>query len=192
MYKKIIGVLAVLAVCMVSNVQAEMNGQNRPTYTIAVAFADRILRVYDPVGNELFSCKVAVPRAPMRLPIKGKVVAIERDPWWTPLPGVREYVLDTEGKMLPETVPPGPDNPMGPVKFTLSFTASDTAPVSSLHGTNHPEFIGKRATSGCIHLRNERVLALADVIEPLFRAGSEIRVVYTMTLKGEWVAVASQ
>ena len=192
MDKRIIGVLVVLAVCMVSNVQAETNGQKRPVHTIAIAFADRMLRVYDPVGNELFSCKVAVPRAPMRLPIKGKVVAIERDPWWTPLPGVREYVLDTEGRMLPETVPPGPDNPMGSVRFALAFDAPDAARVSNLHGTNHPELIGKRATSGCIHLRNERILALADVIEPLFRAGSEIRVVYTITLKGEWVAVASQ
>ena len=127
----------------------------------------------------------------MRLPAKGRIASIERNPWWFPPPGVREYVLDNEGIVLPDKVPPGPNNPMGPVKFTFQFSTSDTDPLSKMHGTNNPRSIGRRATSGCIRLRNEDALALADLIEPLFKDGVEIRILYVKTLKGERVAVAS-
>lgn len=187
-----IAVLAILCSVVASVAQADSESPRAASaYTIAVSFSDYTVHVYDPLGNEIFLSRVALPRFPIRLPAKGRVIAIERNPWWFPPPGVRDYMLDTEGVVLPERVPPGPNNPMGPVKFTFQFSTS-TDPLSKMHGTNNPRSIGKRATSGCIRLCNEDVLALADLIEPLFRAGVEIRILYVNTLKGERIAVASR
>lgn len=187
-----IAVVVILCSVVASVAQADSELPHvASAYTIAVSFSDYTVHVYDPLGNEIFLSEVAVPRFPIRLPAKGRVIAIERNPWWFPPPGVRSYVLDTEGVVLPERVPPGPNNPMGSVKLTFRFTSA-TNPLSKMHGTNNPRSIGKRATSGCIRLRNEDALALADLIEPLFKNGIEIKILYVKTLEGERVAVASR
>ena len=182
----------VLLTIMASVAQAESKQSVNPVYTIAVSFSDFTVHVYDFAGNELFCSRVALPRFPIKLPVKGRLVGIEREPWWYPPPGVKAYVLHTEGRVLPDSIPPGPENPLGPVKFLFAFSTPGAEPLSRMHGTNHPKSIGRRATSGCIRLSNHAALALADLIEPLFDSGAEIRVLYTATVKGERIAVAGR
>lgn len=168
-------------------------GQQVQTYEIVVSFSDFRLHVFDSNGTELFTAPVALPRAGLtpKLPVEGKLVAIDRKPWWFPPPGVKAYVLKTEGKVLPDKVPPGPNNPMGPVKFSFAWLTPGAEQLSKVHGTNHPESVGKRASSGCIRMRNEDALTLCNLLEPIFKKGNAISVTYVKDLEDEREEVAS-
>lgn len=153
-------------------------------YEIVVVFSDFTAHLFTPDGTELFTAMVALPRHMPKLPVEGVVVSIERNPWWFPPPGVKTYVLKHEGIKLPNAIPPGLNNPMGPVKFSFKFFTPGTQYwLSKLHGTNHPESIGKHATSGCIRLYNEEATKLADIVEPLFNAGATITIRYVKTIE---------
>ncbi len=53
-------------------------------------------------------------------------------------------------------IPAGPDNPLGTRWIGLS------TPGYGIHGTNQPRSIGKRASHGCIRMRNRDVEALFE------------------------------
>lgn len=192
MYQWIIVVCVFSLLTLASVVQAKPEQYPAPAYTIIVVFSDFTVHLREPDGNELFLSRVALPRSTPALPVRGRLVGIQRNPWWYPPPGVRAYVMRTERKMLPDKVSPGPHNPLGVVKFLFEFSTPGAEPLSRMHGTNHPGSIGKRVTSGCIRLRNCDVLALADLVEPLFKAGAEIRVLYVRTLPGGDVVAANK
>lgn len=89
-------------------------------------------------------------------------VGVGRDMWKTPLGvgSVREHVKNpvwyppqtirdehaADGDPLPAAVPPGPDNPLGPLALRLSW------PSVLIHGTNRPFGVGMPVTHGCIRL----------------------------------------
>lgn len=76
--------------------------------------------------------------------------------------------IRAERPELPERVPPGPDNPLGPFWLTIGRTSY------GLHGTNNRWSIGREATHGCLRLYN-------DEIERLFArtpVGAPIRILY--------------
>ena len=84
-----------------------------------------------------------------------KVVARIKDPVWTPPLSVRqEHAKD--GDILPDKVPPGPDNPLGRHMFRLGW------PSYLVHGTNKPPGVGMRSSHGCIRLYPEDIEALYD------------------------------
>ena len=75
-----------------------------------------------------------------------KVIDKLINPTWYPPESVRkEHAL--EGDILPASVPPGDDNPLG--KYALQLDL----PSYFIHGTNRPEGIGMRVTHGCIRMR---------------------------------------
>ena len=57
---------------------------------------------------------------------------------------------------LPRFMAGGPDNPLGARAMYLGETEY------RIHGTNKPDTIGKRVSSGCIRLTNEDVMDLYD------------------------------
>lgn len=84
-----------------------------------------------------------------------KVVARVKDPIWIPPVSVRqEHAKD--GDILPDKVPPGPDNPLGRHMFRLGW------PSYLVHGTNKPPGVGMRSSHGCIRLYPEDIEALYD------------------------------
>src|SRR5262245_8865864 len=79
-----------------------------------------------------------------------KVVSHVKDPVWTPPLSVRnEHAKD--GDILPPTVPPGPDNPLGRHMMRLGW------PSYLIHGTNKPPGVGMRASHGCIRMYPEDI-----------------------------------
>jgi lipoprotein-anchoring transpeptidase ErfK/SrfK len=58
----------------------------------------------------------------------------------------------------PEKMGPGPDNPLGPRALYLFNENGDTG--YRMHGTTHPESIGRDASSGCIRMFNEDAMDL--------------------------------
>ena len=86
-----------------------------------------------------------------------KVVARVKDPVWTPPLSVRqEHAKDDD--ILPEKVPPGPDNPLGRHMMRLGW------PSYLIHGTNKPPGVGMRSSHGCIRLYPEDIEGLYESI----------------------------
>lgn len=72
------------------------------------------------------------------------------NPTWTPTPSIRAYNRE-QGIILPRSIPPGPDNPLGPYAIYLSI------PEYRIHSTIFPESIGKRASFGCIRMHEDDI-----------------------------------
>lgn len=77
----------------------------------------------------------------------------EVDPIWSPPAEVRR-----DKPSLPNIIPPGPSNPLGPRAMVLSGTEY------AIHGTNKRSSIGTRASYGCIRMYNENVVELYDKV----------------------------
>ncbi len=86
-----------------------------------------------------------------------KIVSHAKDPVWTPPLSVRREHAK-EGDILPEKVPPGPDNPLGRHMMRLAW------PTYLIHGTNKPPAVGMRASAGCIRLYPEDIERLFDLV----------------------------
>ncbi len=89
------------------------------------------------------------------------VAAVRRKsewPTWTPPPQMIRRQPELEE--FAEGMPGGLDNPLGARAMYLYQGARDT--LYRLHGTNEPESIGSRVSSGCIRLINQDVVDLYD------------------------------
>jgi lipoprotein-anchoring transpeptidase ErfK/SrfK len=76
-------------------------------------------------------------------------------PGWTPPEEMREREA-AKGKILPEHMEGGPENPLGARALYLGDS------IYRIHGTNQPWSIGKAVSSGCIRMRNEDVIDLYE------------------------------
>jgi lipoprotein-anchoring transpeptidase ErfK/SrfK len=79
-------------------------------------------------------------------------------PGWTPTPQERR-----QWGPLPNYLEGGAGNPMGSRALYLYSEGKDT--LYRIHGTNQPELIGRRVSSGCIRLTNEDVIDLYSRVE---------------------------
>ena len=86
-------------------------------------------------------------------------VSMKREwPGWTP---PKEMIAREakKGRILPNFMPGGPDNPLGARALYLGST------IYRIHGTNQDWSIGKAVSSGCIRMRNEDVMDLYDRVK---------------------------
>jgi Uncharacterized protein conserved in bacteria len=76
--------------------------------------------------------------------------------WWPP----KEMIARErrKGRILPEMMPGGEDNPLGARALYLYKGGRDT--IYRIHGTNQPWTIGQNMSSGCIRMMNEDVIHL--------------------------------
>jgi lipoprotein-anchoring transpeptidase ErfK/SrfK len=125
-----------------------------------VSLAAKTIRAYDADGKliALFPCSIAAKQE--KRPVGTlKVVAVALDPNYTYDP-VNFPELDEKqhsyGKLI---VPPGPNNPVGTAWISLSL------PGYGMHGTPHPEQIGKTESHGCFRLANWNATRLAGMVE---------------------------
>jgi hypothetical protein len=82
-----------------------------------------------------------------------EITLMRRAPTWIPTPSMRAANPD-----LPARIGPGPENPMGTRAMNLGW------PYYRIHGTDNPEKIGRRASSGCIGMFNHHVEELFDEV----------------------------
>lgn len=117
---------------------------------------------------------VGIGRQDWRTPLGvTKVIAKVADPVWHVPKSVRDEHAQ-KNDPLPETVPPGPGNPLG--KFALPLAL----PGYVIHGTNKPWGVGMRVSHGCVRLYPED-------IERLFKEvamGTTVRIVNQPYLAG--------
>jgi L,D-transpeptidase ErfK/SrfK len=102
-----------------------------------------------------------------------KVVSHVKDPTWTPPMSVRRE-HEKEGDILPPTVPPGPDNPLGRHMMRLGW------PSYLIHGTNKPPAVGMRASAGCVRLYPEDIARIFEAVPD----GTKVTVVNQPVLLG--------
>lgn len=69
------------------------------------------------------------------------VVGKRKDPTWTPTENIRK-----RKPYLPASIGPGPQNPLGNRAMYLGW------PAYLIHGTNIPDGVGRRVSSGCIRM----------------------------------------
>jgi L,D-transpeptidase ErfK/SrfK len=109
---------------------------------------------------------------------KTRIVAKDKDPSWYPPSSLKEEHAK-EGDILPEVVPPGPDNPLGRFAMRLGI------PGYLIHGTNKPFGVGMRVTHGCIRLYPEDIETLFDQVP----VGTQVQLV-NQPIKVGWLAGA--
>ena len=94
-------------------------------------------------------------------------VTMKREwPGWTP---PKEMIAREakKGRILPNYMPGGPENPLGARALYLGST------LYRIHGTNQNWSIGQAVSSGCIRMRNEDVMDLYDRV----RVGVKVHVI---------------
>lgn len=100
---------------------------------------------------------VAVGRQGRQWKGVARIGRMAENPAWHPTADQRKR------KKLPAMVKGGPGNPLGVYALYLFQGGRDT--LYRIHGTNAPSSIGRSVSDGCIRMRNDDVLELADYVE---------------------------
>ncbi|POZ61717.1 L,D-transpeptidase [Chromobacterium alticapitis] len=120
---------------------------------------------------------VAVGKMLTQTPIGSfDITGIYRDPSWH-VPKSIQDEMKRNGKPVQTVVPPGPDNPLGPV--FVRFGESKLG--LGFHGTNAPASVPGFRSHGCVRLRNDDALALANTVS----RGDAVTVAYQTILLNE-------
>lgn len=115
---------------------------------------------------------IGVGREGLDTPVgQTKIVRKQENPVWRPTARMRK-----EKPELPESIGPGPENPLGTHALYLGW------PLYAIHGTNRPFGIGRRISSGCIRLYPERIKDLYKMIP----VGTPVTVI-DQPLKLQWI-----
>lgn len=131
--------------------------------TILADTQSRALHYWSADGTDYRLYPTSVPRSE-ELTKRGyaKIVRKKVGPTWTPTANMRK-----EDPTLPTFMPAGPDNPLGTHAMYLNW------PAYLIHGTHDTRKIGRRSSSGCIGLYNEKIAELY-AITPV---GAQVRLI---------------
>ncbi len=138
-----------------------------PREGIVINLAEYRLYYFPKGQNVVHTFPLGIGREGWGSPIAHtSIIAKTPNPGWTPPASIRaEHAAD--GDPLPAYVPPGPDNPLGPFKFTLG------TPGYLIHGSNKKFGIGMRVSHGCFRMLNHNVLELAKIAP----VGTSVRII---------------
>jgi len=123
---------------------------------------------YYPKGqNVVYTFPLAIGREGWGSPVAHTTITGKiPNPTWTPPASIKaEHAAN--GDPLPNVVPAGPDNPLGPFKFTLG------TPGYLIHGSNMKFGIGTRTSHGCFRMFNNNVLEMASMVP----VGTSVRII---------------
>lgn len=105
-----------------------------------------------------------------------QVISKAKNPPWHPPESIRREHAK-RGDTLPRVVPPGPANPLGAYAMRLNLTSY------LIHGTNNPDGVGMRVTSGCIRMFPEHI----EQLFPLVDVGTTVHII-SEPIKVGWAA----
>jgi L,D-transpeptidase ErfK/SrfK len=138
-----------------------------PREGIVINLAEYRMYYYPKGQNVVHTYPIGIGREGWGSPVATtKITAKTPNPTWTPPASVKaEHLAD--GDPLPNVVPAGPDNPLGPFKFGLGL------PGYLIHGSNKKFGIGMRTSHGCFRMYNNNVLELATMVP----VGTPVRII---------------
>jgi lipoprotein-anchoring transpeptidase ErfK/SrfK len=70
--------------------------------------------------------------------------------------------LKVASGVVVDRIPPGPNNPLG--QRWIGFVRGDGWTIG-IHGTPHPELLGRAVSRGCVRMRNEDVVGVYDRVQ---------------------------
>jgi L,D-transpeptidase ErfK/SrfK len=147
-----------------------------PRTGIVISLAELRLYYYPPGGKTVITYPVGVGRENWSTPLGvTHIVQKNANPVWT----VPQSIKDDRAKQginLPDSVQPGPENPLGGYAMRLGIQQQ----TYLIHGTNDYTGVGRRSSSGCIRMLPEDVEALfqkvpvgtpVNIIDTAYKAG---------------------
>ncbi|WP_137885550.1 L,D-transpeptidase family protein [Pseudomonas sp. 2FE] len=137
-----------------------------PREGIVINLAEYRLYYFPQGQNVVHTYPLGIGREGWGSPIAATTITAKTpNPAWYPPKSIREEHA-ADGDPLPTIVPPGPDNPLGPFKFTLGV------PGYLIHGSNKKFGIGMRVSHGCFRMLNQNVLELSSMAP----VGTKVRI----------------
>ena len=125
-----------------------------PYVGILINLAELRLYYFDTRSQKVHIFPIGIGRIGRDTPIMlSKITEKNENPIWYPTPTIRKEYEVEKGIILPKTVPPGPDNPLGAHSLRLDYGAGDYL----IHGTNKDFGVGLRVSAGCIRMRPEDI-----------------------------------
>lgn len=129
---------------------------------IVVNLAELRLYYYPPNGRQVITYPIGIGRdqgwnTPVGLTF---ISSKTKDPTWIVPESIRKFRA-SEGVILPKSVAPGPDNPLGGYRMRLAIPSG----AFLIHGTNDYTGVGRRSSSGCIRLYPEDAERLFDEVQ---------------------------
>lgn len=135
---------------------------------IVINLPELRLYYFTPDKHYVYTFPVGLGRDEWRTPLAStSVVRKTPDPTWRVPKSIKEYVYQETGRVLPDEMPPGEENPLGPYAMYLAKSGY------LIHGTNQPWSIGKYISSGCIRMQNESV----DQLYHMVSVGTPVHIV---------------
>jgi L,D-transpeptidase ErfK/SrfK len=136
---------------------------------IVINLAECRLYYFTADGTTVYTYPVGLGRKGWRTPTTStSVIRKTPDPVWSVPPSIHNYVYEQTGHWLPDVVPPGPENPLGPYAIYLGTHGY------LIHGTNQPWSIGKLISAGCIRLFNADVTELYQQV----KTGTPVKIIH--------------
>lgn len=123
---------------------------------------------YFAVDGTISTYPVSLGRKKWRTPLGAtQVLRKKAGPTWTVPASIKAEALKN-GKELPDQIPPGPGNPLGPYAIYLDM------PGYLIHGTTNPDSIGKFVSSGCVRMFNKDITDLFARVQK----GDPVNIIY--------------
>ena len=139
-----------------------------PKQGIVLNLAEFRLYFFSKDQKTVTTLPVGIGRLGWKTPLGETTIVRKREnPVWVPPESIRRYSA-SRGKDLPDFIPSGPNNPLGYYAMNLAWTGY------LIHGTNAPNSIGIRSSSGCIRMYPEDIKVLFKLAE----IGTSVRVVH--------------
>jgi L,D-transpeptidase ErfK/SrfK len=130
-----------------------------PQKGITVNLPEMRLYYYHKDRPEIITEPIAIGRLGWGTPeVATYVIEKIKDPIWVVPESIQLYSFD-KGQILPDIMAPGPDNPLGQYALRLAIG------TILIHGTNRPNSIGRRISSGCIRLYPEDIQYLFHEVD---------------------------
>ncbi len=123
---------------------------------IVISLAELRLYYFPPGGHTVIINPIGIGREGWCTPLGAtKVIAKTVNPVWN-VPESIKKDRAKQGVILPSSVQPGPENPLGGYAMRLGIQKQ----TYLIHGTNDFTGVGRRSSSGCIRMLPEDVEAL--------------------------------
>lgn len=131
-----------------------------PREGIVINLAELRLYYYPPGSNQVITYPVGIGRIGGQWQTPTGELTITRkqkDPDWR-VPESVVVDMAKRGITMPAVVPAGPENPLGAYLMRLSVKGY------LIHGTNRPEVVGRRTSSGCVNMYPEDMEQLFNMV----------------------------
>jgi len=148
-----------------------------PRKGIVISLAELRMYYFPPDGHTVITYPVGIGRQGWSSPLGiTKVISKTVNPVWT-VPESIKKDRAKDGVFLPNSVQPGPENPLGGYAMRLAIQQQ----TYLIHGTNDFTGVGRRSSSGCIRMLPEDVEALF----PKVAVGTQVNIIDT-AYKAGW------